>query len=116
MLAQLDAAALGTRLAPRPTPLKMLPVHNPPPVVQYRASLVEMGLDGGRNLMDDKWLHDTTDDCPLGRVIRVHPLDNNRSEITTNKGRIIATASMTVIRGRSNKRSIYGHTLEIREA
>lgn len=75
-----------------------------------------MGLDGSRNIMDDKWLHDTTDDYQLGRVIRVHDLDNDRSEITTNKGSIIATAGMIVIRGKSNKRSIHGHILEIRDA
>ena len=82
------AAAIGQTLPMRETPMKMLPLRKPPPVVQIRQSTTECiqvnnNCTTKRKLDEDRWLK-TTSDEELGRIITYESIDENTTAVNTN--------------------------------
>ena len=119
MLAAAFEAAYSEKPEPsRPTPLKMLPLHNPPaiirkPVVKKKTSVVDFECSVSRCIMDDTFLVDDDNHTHLGRIIRQKPVGQNMQRISTTLGTYMIAPDMSVIRGRHGLQSISGHKVSI---
>ena len=119
LTASFDAVYLGQPEPPqRPTPLKMLPLHNPPAIERPMPTktVVDAECNVSRFLMDDMILMDVTIDAPLGRTTRQDIVGSNMRRIVTTLGTYIVNPDMSVSRGKYQRQSIHGHTVSIANA
>ena len=108
--ATFDAAYAGLPLPVRVTPLKMLPLHNPPPVMRP-THLARHQPASPRNFANDVYLHCDTRDTSLGRITSTVPAgDENDSRVivTTTLGRFVLDSDGKIERGKLCKESIHG--------
>lgn len=109
--AAFDAAFNNEPPPPEGTPMKMLPLRAAPPVV--RKSIHVHRSDGAvRNMMLDVNLYCTTSRIDLGRIEETIVIDENNRRLRTPLGWYIVAADGRVLRGRVEKRSIYGEYVE----
>ena len=110
-----DAVAAGLSEPPITRHIAM-PLHQPPSI--NRDNTVSHHLERyspvHRNLTNDTWLFDTTDNLELGRIMLNDTTNENRTKITTTHGAFIVNpTTMSVLRGKYGKKSIYGHVLSV---
>eukprot|EP00966_Prymnesium_polylepis_P079746 1847949-Prymnesium_polylepis.1 len=116
LTASFDAVFLGQPEPQRPTPLKMLPPHNPPAIARSNATktvAVDAGCSVSRFLMDDTLLVDDTAQVQLGRITRQEIVGSNMQRIVTTIGTYIVAPDMSVSRGKYERQSIHGHMVRI---
>ena len=108
--ATFDAAYAGLPLPVRVTPLKMRPLHKPPPLVRP-THLAARQPASPRNLANDVYLHCDTRDASLGRITSTVPAcDENDSRVivTTTLGRLVLDSDGKIERGKLLKESRHG--------
>jgi hypothetical protein len=113
-----NAAALGLPEPKSDTPMKMLPVRCPPPVI--RQSVLALRLSGSphRNLVMDVYLYNESLQNDLGRIESsvTDPNDENKRTVVTTLGRFVIKNNL-IIRGRlESKLSLYGHKVSEKKA
>lgn len=110
-----EAVHLGQPVPERPTPLKMLPSHNPPAIERLPPTkkVADDAYTVSRFLMNDTCLLDITTQAHLGRITKREIVGQNMMRLTTTLGTYIVSPNMTVFRGKNQKQSIFGHTVSI---
>ena len=109
-----DAAAAGVALAPPATPMKMLPVHDAPPIQRRpstHASYVGMET---RILELDTWLLDVTTNRRLGRVLANDASDPTTIVYKTTHGRFDVRNGY-IVRGRIDGVALWGHAAQAQQ-
>ena len=113
LTASFDAVYLGQPEPQRLTPLKMLPLHNPPAIERpnpTKTVAVDPGCSVSRFLLDDTFLMDVTTEVPLGRITRQEIVGSNLRRIVTTLGTYIVKPDMSVSRGKYKRQSIHTAT------
>lgn len=115
LASEFDAAALGHSLKRSATPMKMLPVHNPPKVMK-KTIQSSHDCSGPRRLIDDTWLNDIDSQTCLGRVFKETVAHGNtpvpHTIIETFCGnQITIQDDGVVLHGIHNKENIKGHVV-----
>ena len=108
--ATFDAAYAGLPLPVRVTPLKMLPLREPPPVIRP-THLAARQPASPRNLAHDVHLYCDTRGANLGRITStVVAGDENdlRVTVTTTLGRFVLHSDGKIERGKLLKESLHG--------
>ena len=108
--ATFDAAYAWLPLPVRITPLKMLLLLNPPPVMRP-THLARHQPASPRNFANDVYLHCDTRDTSLGRITSTAPAgdeNDSRVVVTTTLGRFVLGPDGKIERGKLLKESIYG--------
>ena len=116
LAASFDAVYLGQPEPKRPTPLKMLPMHNPPAIERpsKTVALADTECSVSRFLLDDTFLPDVTTETPLvGRITRQEIVGSNMRRIVTTLGTFVVQPDMVVSRGKHLRQSIHGHQVKI---
>lgn len=112
MFHRLEAAARGELLPSEPTPLKMLPLREPPPVVRATKKPSDGRIEHDstiRRLFEDRWANDVPMNVRLGRILHERAIDENLYILGTTVGKIIVDSKQRVVRGKCGKQSIFGH-------
>ena len=116
LTASFDAVYLGFPEPQRPTPFKMLPLHNPPAIERLNPTktvAVDRKCDVSRFVMDDTYLMDVTTEVHLGRIKRQEIVGSNLRRIVTTFGTYVVKPNMSVARGKYKRQSIHGHVVMI---
>ena len=115
LAAAFDAVYLGQPEPQRATPLKMLPMHNPPAIERpsKTVAVVDTDCSVSRFLLDDTFLLDVTTETPLGRITRQEIVGTNMRRIVTTLGTFVVHPDMVVSRGKHLRQSIHGHQVKI---
>lgn len=108
-----DAAFHGQQEPEKSTPLKMLPVRQPPPLVRSSVH-VQRNTSEPRNLLMDTHLYCDTLGVDLGLVKEKNVLDETRVAFTTPFGRfVVIEHTGSVCRGKWQKRSLFGMSVRV---
>lgn len=115
LAASFDAVYLGQPEPQRTTPLKMLPMHNPPAIerASKTVAVADTECSVSRFLLDDTFLLDVTTETPLGRITRQDIVGSNMRRIVTTLGTFVVHPDMVVSRGKHLRQSIHGHQVKI---
>ena len=108
--ATFDAAYAGLPLPVRVTPLKMLPLREPPPVIRPTHFAARQPASP-RNLAHDVYLYCDTRDANLGRITSTVPAgdeNDSRVTVTTTLGRFVLHSDGKIERGKLLKESLHG--------
>ena len=113
LVSHFDAAALGYSLKRSATPMKMLPVHNPPKVMKKTIQSLR-DCSGPRRLVDDTWLNDIDSQTCLGRVFKETVAHGNAPVLHTIietfcGNQITIQDDGVVLHGIHNNENIKGH-------
>ena len=103
-----NAMANGENALPPHTPVLNY-MNAPPPVHQNRALKRRYDVNP-RIIANDKWLYVKDLDVVVGRVIT-----KTRQKIVLDDGSVVRIKNDVIVRGKYNKRSLYGMHVELKD-
>lgn len=109
-----NAAAAGVVLAPPATPMKMLPLHNAPPVQRRPSTHASFTGVCVRSLDADTWLLDVTANREIGRVLSNKSVDATTTAYETTHGRFDVRNGL-IVRGRIDGVALWGHAAQTQD-